>query len=364
MVGSTVKSLDTPSLVVDLDAFEHNLHHCIEVLAGRVALRPHLKTAKSPRVARRLLQAGAHGICVAKLGEAEIMLRAGVPDILVTSELVGVVKAQRVAQLVSSYPKQRLSTVVDSSRGAHGLDAALRQAGCGPADILLDVDVGQDRCGVEAADAAAFADRLRTFDRLRMVGVQGYEGHLQHIRDLGQRRTGAIQAMERLDGAVRALRAAGHTVDVVTTGGTGTAELCAEHPVVTEVQPGSFVFMDADYLATGGLGFVSALTVLATVISRPAEHRAILDAGLKALSDDSGPARPRDSIGWTYRHAGDEHGLMTRKSATAAQLRVGDRVVLLPSHIDTTVNLHDVIYAQRDGTIEEIWPIAARGKIQ
>jgi D-serine deaminase-like pyridoxal phosphate-dependent protein len=148
----------------------------------------------------------------------------------------------------------------------------------------------------------------------------------------------------------------------VTTGGTGTAELCAEHPVVTEVQPGSFVFMDADYRDTHGVNYAPALRVLTTVISRPSPDRAIVDAGLKSLSDDPGPARCR-LRGRTYHHAGDEHGML-RSVCGAEPLDVGDHVMLLPSHIDTTVNLHDVLHAHRRGTIEEIWPIAARGKVQ
>lgn len=158
------------------------------------------------------------------------------------------------------------------------------------------------------------------------------------------------------------LRTSGHTADVLTTGGTGTAEMCAEHPAVTEVQPGSFAFMDADYLTTPGLGYAPAVTVLTTVISRPAAGRAIVDAGLKALSDDSGPAQCR-LRGWTYHHAGDEHGVLT-SAPGAAPLSVGDRVKLLPSHIDTTINLHGMLYAEHHGMTKDMWPVAARGKIQ
>ncbi len=171
--------------------------------------------------------------------------------------------------------------------------------------------------------------------------------------------------MERLATAAHALGAAGHTVDVVTTGGTGTAEFCAAHEVVTEVQPGSFVFMDADYLDTGGVPYRPALAVIATVISRPTADRAVIDAGLKTLSDDSGPARLVDVPGWSYVHAGDEHGALSPTGEPdRRQLRVGDRVTLVPSHIDTTVNLHDSLYAHRGGQIEATWPVAARGRVQ
>jgi D-serine deaminase-like pyridoxal phosphate-dependent protein len=165
--------------------------------------------------------------------------------------------------------------------------------------------------------------------------------------------------------AVDALRAGGHAVGVVTTGGTGTAEFCAAHEHVTEVQPGSFIFMDADYLDDGGMPYASALTALATVISHPAPDRAVVDAGLKTLSNDSGPARLADAPGWSYHPAGDEHGVLTPSGERERRpLAVGDRVALIPSHIDTTVNLHDVLHAHRGGTIEETWPVAARGKVQ
>jgi D-serine deaminase-like pyridoxal phosphate-dependent protein len=152
---------------------------------------------------------------------------------------------------------------------------------------------------------------------------------------------------------------------VVSTGGTGTAEFCAAHEVVTEVQPGSFAFMDADYSDTGGVPYRSSLTAIATVISRPVPDRAVIDAGLKTLSDDSGPARLLDAPGWSYLHAGDEHGVLTPTDAPERRdLRVGDRVTLQPSHIDTTVNLHDALYAHRAGQIEAAWLLAARGKVQ
>jgi D-serine deaminase-like pyridoxal phosphate-dependent protein len=189
--------------------------------------------------------------------------------------------------------------------------------------------------------------------------------------------------MARLAAAVGALRAAGHAVPWVTTGGTGTAEFCAAHDVVTEVQPGSFVFSDAAYMATGA-PYAPALTVTATVISRPAPGRAVVDAGLKTLTDDHGPARLADLPGWTYAHAGDEHGILTGSgeemmspSATrgptsprphgvrlGTPLGIGDRVTLIPSHGDTTVNLHDVLHVHRGGVIEAVWPVVARGRVR
>jgi D-serine deaminase-like pyridoxal phosphate-dependent protein len=334
---------------------------CMERLA-HVRVRPHLKTAKSPVVARRLIDAGARGICVAKLSEAEVMLAAGIDDVLITTEMVGEIKAQRLARLVERHPYALVRVVVDSVEGAATLDAALPKA----VEALIDVNVGQNRCGVAPEEALAVAEALRPLERLRLVGVQGYEGNLQHVRDPNERRARCDEAMERLAVAVEALRGAGHAVDVVTTGGTGTAEFCAAHEHVTEVQPGSFAFMDADYLDDGGMPYEPALTALATVISHPAPDRAVVDAGLKTLSNDSGAARLADAPGWSYHHAGDEHGVLTPTGENGGRrpLAVGDRVALIPSHIDTTINLHDELHAVRGGTLEESWPVAARGKVQ
>ncbi len=356
----TIDRLDTPSVIVDLDAFERNVSACLTRLAG-VNVRPHLKTAKSPEVARRLIEAGAQGVCVAKLSEAEVMLAEGIDDVLITTEIAGPVKVERLARLASAWPTARIRVVVDSWEGASALDATLPRA----LETLVDVNVGQDRCGVAPQDALALADRIVGLERLRLVGIQGYEGNLQHVRDPAERRRRCDESMARLESVARQLRGGGHVVDVVSTGGTGTAEFCAAHEVVTEVQPGSFAFMDADYLDTGGVPYESSLTVISTVVSHPAPERAVIDGGLKTLSNDCGPARLIDAAGWSYEPAGDEHGRLTATGAPDRRaLAVGDRVTLIPSHIDTTINLHDAMHAHRSGRIEAVWPIAARGKVQ
>lgn len=362
MDPAQLDDLDTPCLAVDLDAFERNVRLCFSRLAG-VHVRPHLKTAKSPEVARMLLDAGAVGVCVAKLSEAEVMLAGGIEDVLITSEIAGPVKVRRLARLVSEWPAARVRIVVDSWDGASAIDGALP----GALETLIEVNVGQNRCGVAPEDALALADRIRGLERLRLVGLQGYEGNLQHVRDAEERRRLCDVSMGRLSGAAEELRAGGHDIDVVTTGGTGTAEFCAAHEAVTEVQPGSFAFMDTDYLDTGGIPYESSLVAIATVISRPAPDRAVIDAGLKTLSDDSGPARLVGVPGWSYQHGGDEHGVLTPDGASdrdRRELRVGDRVALTPSHIDPTINLHDVMYAHRGGRVEAAWAVAARGKVQ
>lgn len=351
--------LDTPCLVVDLDVFESNVRECMERLAD-VDVRPHMKTAKSPDVAHLLLKAGAVGVCVSKLSEAEVMLAGGISNVLITTELAGRTKVRRLADLVRRWPDAHVSIVVDSWEGASALDEALPR----PIPALIDVNVAQDRCGVLPADARPLADRLQALERVNVVGLQGYEGNLQHVRVARERQALCDRAMERLATAAKDLRAGGHKVDIVSSGGTGTAEFCAAHEVVTEVQPGSFIFMDVDYQDTAGVPYHPALTVLATVISRPTVDRAVIDAGLKTLSNDSGDARVIDPVGWTYEHAGDEHGILRPESSTPRALRVGDRVTLIPSHIDTTVNLHDVLHVSRSGEVVGQWAVAARGKVQ
>jgi D-serine deaminase-like pyridoxal phosphate-dependent protein/ribosomal protein S18 acetylase RimI-like enzyme len=362
VVGDPASALDTPALLVDLPLMERNIERMLGQFRGTaVQVRPHLKTVKSPLLARRLLGAGARGVCVAKLSEAEVMLAAGIEDVLITSEIVGPAKLERLVALLGRHHELKL--VVDSAQAADALERALGAAERS-VDVLIDLDVGQQRCGVlPGAPALELARHLSRLSRLRLVGIQGYEGHLQQLGDPEAQARECERAMQRLTDTAQALRGAGHRIDIVSTGGTGTAELCARHHGVTEVQPGSFVFLDTSYRGIVGAAYECALSILATVISRPRAGEAVVDAGLKSLSTDSGPAAPKRTD-MTYRPAGDEHGILSWKPASGAELEVGDRVELLPSHIDTTINLHDVYYAHRNQVIEGIWPVLARGKVQ
>jgi D-serine deaminase-like pyridoxal phosphate-dependent protein len=364
-VGDSLDTLDTPSMIVDLTLMEENIARLKQRFQGkRVQVRPHLKTVKSPELARKLLAAGAVGGCVAKVSEAEVMAQGGVDDLLITTEIVGKPKLQRLVALVQQHP--RIKVVVDSLFGAQALNEAMQDAGL-EIDALLDLNVGQNRCGVmPEEEALTLARHFHKLSNVHLVGVQGYEGHLQHIHNAEERVQRCQQAMRLLTETATQLRAEGFPIEVVTTGGTGTAEICAECEGVTEVQPGSFIFMDTDYRNAIGPTYANALTILATVISRPTPTRAVVDAGLKSLSTDSGMPEPKGLAGVEYQPAGDEHGILTwtiEKVATV-HLEVGDRVELIPSHIDTTINLHDYYYAHRNGMLEAIWPVATRGKVQ
>jgi len=360
----TLDELDTPAMLVDLDAMDRNVARFMASFrGGAVNVRPHLKTLKSPVLARRLLDAGARGVCVAKLAEAEVMLAGGIDDILITTELAGAPKLARLVALLGAFPRAQLRLVVDGVEGADALARALATAGL-RVRVLLDVDVGQRRCGVLPGEPArALARHIARLPALELCGVQGYEGHLQQLGDAAERERLCREAMALLAETAAELRADGHDMTTVTTGGTGTALICRSCPGITEVQPGSFVFMDTSY--SRSVDLEHALTLLSTVISRPRPNEAVVDAGLKTLSTDSGFAEPKARRGLSYRPAGDEHGILSWGDGFAGpEPRVGERIELLPSHIDTTVNLHDEYWLVRGGVVEGRCAVSARGKVQ
>lgn len=363
-IGDPLEALDTPSMIVDLAAMEANITRLMAHFRGsNIHVRPHLKTVKSPELAHTLLAAGATGCCVAKVSEAEIMAQADIEDLLITSEIVGAPKVARLVALVQQHP--HIKVVVDSLAGAQALNQAMHDSQL-QLNVLIDLNVGQDRCGVlPGEEALALARHIGGMRNLQLIGIQGYEGHLQHLHDPAERTQRCRQAMHLLTTTATQLREAGFPIEIVTTGGTGTAEICASCEGVTEVQPGSFIFMDTDYRNAIGPVYSNALTILSTVISHPAPNRAVVDAGLKSLSIDSGMPEPKGLPNITYRPGGDEHGIVTwEHNASYVTLAVGDRIEFIPSHIDTTVNLHDYYYAYRHGRVEAIWPVAARGKVQ
>jgi D-serine deaminase-like pyridoxal phosphate-dependent protein len=362
-VGDGVDSLDTPSMIVDLDLMESNIQKLMgKLLPTGVKVRPHLKTTKSAVLAKKMAAAGATGGCVAKLSEAEVMTSAGFDDLLITCEIVGPAKVARLVELYQRNPKLRI--VVDSEAGASAINDALARSGAtAPISVLVDVDVGLHRTGVPPGEpAVALARHIGTLKHLKIIGVQGYEGHLQHLHSRAERERQCLAAMKTLVDTASLLREAGFDIAVVTTGGTGTAEFCATVPGVTEVQPGSFIFMDTDYRNAVGSFYANSLTILSTVLSKQGPQSVTIDSGLKSLTTDSGLAECKDAR-YTYAVLGDEHGALSWEDDTPP-LSVGDRVEMIPSHIDPTINLFDVYYAHRKGVIEEIWPVDARGKVQ
>ncbi len=365
-IGDPLDTLDTPAMIVDLTLMEQNIARLMQRFRDKkVQIRPHLKTVKSPELARMLLAAGAVGGCVAKVSEAEVMAQAGIENLLITTEIVGKPKLARLVALLQQHP--HIKVVVDSLLGAQALEQTMRNAHL-HINVLLDLNVGQNRCGIAPGEEVlTLARALGQMSHLHLVGVQGYEGHLQHIHDAQERTQRCRQAMQLLTATATQLRAAGFAIETVTTGGTGTAEVCADYEGVTEVQPGSFIFMDTDYRNAIGSTYANALTILSTVISHPTPNRAVIDAGLKSLSIDSGMPEAKGLPAVKYRPGGDEHGILIwEPSAMPADvhLTIGDRIEMIPSHIDTTINLHDQYFAYRDGKIAAIWSVATRGKVQ
>ncbi|MDB5426838.1 MAG: threonine aldolase family protein [Phenylobacterium sp.] len=356
--------IPTPAAVLDLDAFDRNVARmAARAKAAGLALRPHAKSHKCSAVAHRQIEAGAVGICCAKLAEAEAMAAAGVAAILVTSPIAGAAQAERAARLAQDVADFRI--VIDHPDGAAELGAAAQ----GPIQVLIDVDPGMGRTGVhDAAQAVEVARAIAAQSNLKLLGVQCYGGHWQHMEGANARAAAVADGMAYLSSVIAALRQAGADIRVVTGGGTGTFEADAAQGVLTEVQPGSFAFMDREYRdalkADPDGAFEQALAIAATVISANHPKWVTVDAGLKAFATD-GPApvalTPKFE-GSTYRFFGDEHGLLMRPEGQATER--GERIDFVPPHIDPTLDRYDVMHFVRGDVLVEIAPIEARGASQ
>ncbi|MBI3077344.1 MAG: alanine racemase, partial [Deltaproteobacteria bacterium] len=280
--------------------------------------------------------------------------------ILVTNEIVGAIKIERLVSLARHCD---LKVVVDHRDNAEALSEAALRKGL-VLDVLIEVNVGQNRCGVDPGQPALeLAEVIARCRGLRLRGLQGYEGFLMFVKELGSREQQVHVAMQKLMETRDLLVKAGHPVEILTGGGTGTHRITGVYPGMTEVQAGSYVMMDSTYREVEGVEFECALTVLATVMSRPSRERAIVDAGFKTLSTDQGMPRFKDVQGVEYQPGGDEHGRVLLHSPSR-ELKLGDKVEIIPSHCDTTINLHDEYLCHRNGRLEAVWPIAGRGKIR
>jgi D-serine deaminase-like pyridoxal phosphate-dependent protein len=363
-IGDPLAAVETPALIVDLDAFEHNLDLMANAVRGSgLALRPHAKSHKCPDIAHAQATRGAVGICCQKVDEAAAFVAAGIADVLVTNEIVVPAKIARLAALARS---ATIGVLVDDVRVIPDLAAAAVMAG-GTLHVYVEVDVGAGRCGVAPGAAALpLARAIAASPGLRFRGLHAYHGTAQHLRR-PEERLEAIAAASALAAQTRALvEASGIPCPVVTGAGTGTWQLERDSRVYTELQPGSYIFMDADYhrnaLSADQHHFEQSLYVLATVMSAPTRERAVVDAGLKALAFDSGPPEVHVARGLAYEKASDEHGVL-RVDPALAQPAPGDRVWLIPGHCDPTVNLYDWIVGMRGERVECVWPVVARGAV-
>ncbi|WP_416896725.1 MAG: DSD1 family PLP-dependent enzyme [Minwuia sp.] len=362
--GQPVDEVDTPALLVDLDALERNIA-LMQRAADRagVALRPHAKSHKSADIALKQIEAGAVGVCCQKVSEAELLAAGGVGDILVSNQVVGPKKIGRLASLARHV---RLGVCVDDAGNAAEIAAAARHFG-GEIAMLVEVDVGMGRCGVDPEGAAALCRHVSALEGVRFAGLQAYHGRAQHIRDHGERGAAIAGAGVIVRRVLADLAAAGVDCPAVTGAGTGSFEFEAASGIWTELQCGSYVFMDADYAANldeGGEAvsvFDHSLYLLAGVVSAARSGRAVVDAGLKSLAVDSGLPAVADPPGVRYLGASDEHGTLDTGSGNSPPL--GGKVRLIPGHCDPTVNLHDWYVAVRGDVVEALWPVTARGAV-
>jgi D-serine deaminase-like pyridoxal phosphate-dependent protein len=363
-VGTPLAEVDTPALVLELDAFERNLERLHESLSGRaIHVRPHAKSHKCPQIALRQIALGAVGVCCQKVSEAEALVEGGVSDVLIANEVVGAPKLERLAALAT---QARVAACADDASNVRALDAAARRFGV-KLDVLVEINVGANRCGVEPGEPALeIARAVVSSPNLRFAGLQAYQGAAQHLRKVEERRTAIETAAESVRRTRDLLQGAGIACPKVTGAGTGTYVFEAASSVYDELQPGSYIFMDADYArnewAESGIPrFEHSLFVWTTVMSRTGSERAIVDAGLKASSVDSGMPRLAEGGPAEYVKASDEHGVIRLNGASGYEL--GTKLKLIPGHCDPTVNLYDHYVCVRNGRVEALWPITARGAV-
>ena len=362
--GMPEQDIDTPALLIDLDAFDANLARMASLLAPTGArLRAHAKTHKSPVIAKLQMAHGAVGQCVQKVGEAEILAWGGIPDILVSNEVLGAAKLARLGALARI---AKIAVCADDTAQVSALESVAAEAGI-RIPVLVEIDVGAARCGVAPGpDAVTLALRIGASRHLIFGGLQAYHGSAQHKRTETERRSLIRDGVDASRRTVEQLRQQGLDCQIVGGGGTGTFELEAASGIYTEIQAGSYIFMDADYARNLGADdqpvstFRQALFVLSTVMSAPKPGLAVLDAGHKAVAVDSGLPLVWQRPEIRYVSASDEHGKLSVGSETAA-LKLGEKVRLVPGHCDPTVDRYDWYVGMRGNRVECLWPVAARG---
>ena len=360
----TTENFATPALLVDRSALESNIATMAGLAARhKIKLRPHGKAHKSSRVGRMQIEAGAVGICCATVREVEVMAAAGLPGILLTTPIVTPSLIERVV-----HAREKIATltvVVDNEFEVDLLAEYARQMR--PIDVLVDVDMGLGRTGVrDSENALRLAQKISGIGALRYRGVQAYYGHLQHVPRLVDRHVKIAEQWRHLEVILEVLKQTGFPAETISGGGTGTHNLDLAHGPFTELQPGSYLFMDKQYeaveIAPGGSPFRTALTVASRVVSTIQADRVIVDAGSKALSTDAGPASIASGApeGAVYQFMGDEHGAITLVNKNSRP-ELGDLITFISPHCDPTVNLYDEFHIVDAGHLVDIWPIEARG---
>ena len=359
MISTTIEEMETPALLIDLDILEYNIATMANFINDkRAKLRPHFKTHKCPTISHKQINAGAKGITCAKLGEAETLVLAGIKDVLIANTIVQPSKIIRLAGL--AHGDTKISVAVDNKQNISVLSEAATTVGS-TIHVLVEVNIGMERCGVNTPEEVFFlARQIIEAEGLVFEGIQAYEGHLVYNTDIEIRRQGVGEGADKLNNIKNFLENNGISVNQVSGGGTGTYNITGNNMIWTEIQAGSYIFMDTVYERLG-LDFKNALSILTTIIhKRPG--MAVTDAGLKVYSTEQGPPRIKN-----YPHLkvhdelSEEHGTIVDPRDELTYLQ---KIEYIPSHCCTTVNLHDYFYCMRNGFLEGVWPISARGKSQ
>lgn len=365
MIGDRIEDIETPALIIDLDAFERNCTRMRDYTeAMGVRLRAHAKTHKSANIARhQMAHGGACGICCQKVSEAEALIRSGVTDILIANEVSGRRKVERLARLAK---KARILVCVDNAENVEELSAAA-VANDVTIEVLVEIDCGARRCGTQPGEPALeLARKVSVAERLVFAGLQAYNGPAQHIEDPINRRAAIERSTELARKTIELLSANGIECDIVGGAGTGSHYLEGKSGIYNELQAGSYIFMDAHYGRVRGEnnmqvgGFEHALFVLTSIMSKPEPGRAVCDAGLKAHSIDSGLPIVFEVPDLAYVSASDEHGVI---EDPGHRLKLNSKLRLIPGHCDPTCNLYDWFVGVRHDRVETLWPVTARGKV-
>jgi len=365
-IGDNWQNIDTPALVVDLDNLEHNLTAMADYAKKKnVKLRPHSKSHKCPAIAHQQIALGAVGVCCQKVSEAEVMVSHGILDVLVSNQVIGRTKLDRLATLAL---QAKIMVCVDDLDNINEMDEAAKVFNA-TINVLVEVNVGSGRCGVLPQEPVlALAKAIMSCENLNFSGLQAYHGVAQHIRSYEGRRRAILQATHQVEETIKLLSLHDIECDVIGGGGTGTYIFEATSGIYNELQVGSYVFMDHDYaLNLNDKGeqineFKQSLFIKAAVLSKPEDNRCVLDAGLKAYSTDSGLPVVHDIENTEVLGAADEHTNIRFDNSLPVP-EIGESISLLPSHCDPTVNLHDWLIGIRNNQVQTIWPIAARGAL-
>ena len=361
VVGRSKWDLDTPALCVDLDVMQRNMTKMSTIILGAGKnWRPHTKGQKIPAIAHKEIAAGAMGVTCAKLSEAEVMAGAGIKDILIANQIVG---RDKVTRLANIQPHADVMVAIDSRENAREISDAAEAKGV-RVRVLVEVNVGLNRAGVEPGDpVVSLSEYAASLPGIRYSGVMAWEAHATTILDPEQKRVVITRDIGRLTASADQCRQAGLEVPIVSCGGTGTYWITCTMSGVTEIQAGGGIFHDIHYAEHYGVDHEFAMTIVATVVSRPSPTRIIVDAGHKTMNGNMGSPRPLGLAGVTKVGLSAEHGTVLLE-APSDQPRVGDKLEFIVGYSDFTTYVHEEMYATRGNVVEQVWPILGRGKLR